>query len=424
MTYIIIIIVSLIFSAFFSGMEIAFVASNKLKLEVDKKQEKSFSGILSVFTDKPGQYIATMLVGNNISLVIYGMFMAVILEPVIQNYTNNEAVVLIIQTFISTLIILVTAEFLPKTIFRLSANKTLHLFALPVMFFYVILYPVARLTVIVSDSILKNLFKVDYTRKKQKVIFGKVDLDNFLSELHSADNDSEEMELDVKIFQNALDFSSVKLRECIIPRTDIIAIDINSTLEEITAKFIETGVSKILVYKDSIDNIVGYFHVSELFKRPKTIKSKVRKVSIVPETMQASRLLEVFMKENKSIAVVVDEFGGTSGMVTIEDIIEEIFGEIHDEHDHMELVEKQLTENEFIFSGRNEIDLLNEKYKLNIPESDEYETLAGFILCHHETIPEKKDVISIENFQFQIIKVTNTRIELVRLKILPSDYKG
>ncbi|PLX08879.1 MAG: hemolysin [Marinilabiliales bacterium] len=415
--YIVIILISLLFSGFFSGLEIAFVSANKLRIEVEKKQEKSASGIVQVFTKNPGQYIATMLVGNNIALVIYGIFMALVLEPYIVLFVSNEALVLLIQTILSTLVILVTAEFLPKTLFRINPNNALNFFALPVMFFYVLLYPVAKVAILLSNGILKGLLKVDVKEENGNPVFGKVDLDYFINEVQESAAADDDMEVDVKMFQNALDFSNVKLRECIIPRTELVAIDVNDTIDSLREKFIETGLSKILVYKDSIDHIVGYFHVSEIFKNQKTIRSKVQPLIIVPETMPANRLLSQFIREHKSIALVVDEFGGTSGIVTIEDIIEEIFGEITDEHDTVEFVEKQLSENEFLFSGRLEIDTINEKYDLSIPESDEYETLAGYILFNYENIPQANEQIDIDQYSIRVLKVTNTKIELIRITV-------
>ncbi|MBU0764135.1 MAG: hemolysin family protein [Bacteroidetes bacterium] len=416
MTELIIILVCLVFSAFFSGMEIAFISSNKLRIEVEKKQEKRPSAIISIFIKNPGQYIATMLVGNNIALVIYGIFMAIILQPVISIVTSREWAIILCQTIISTLIILVTAEFLPKTLFRINPNKALNAFAFPVMFFYLVLYPVAWFTVMLTNTILSRFFSVD-TRKRENIVFGKVDIDNFLNEMQNHHGQDQKVGLDVKIFQNALDFSNIKLRECIVPRTEIVAHEVNDSLENLKTKFIETGMSKILVYKDNIDNIIGCFHVSELFKNPKSLRSKIIPVSIVPETMPANRLLELFIQEHKSIAVVVDEFGGTSGMVTIEDIMEEIFGEIEDEHDMLELAERKISDHEYILSGRIEIDYLNEKYDLNLPESEDYETIAGLILYHHNNLPDNSEEIQIENFRFVILNVSNTRIELVKLKI-------
>lgn len=410
----IIILITLFLSAFFSGMEIAFISANKLKIELDKKNKSISSSIVDIFITNPGQYIATMLVGNNIALVVYGIVMANILEPLIARFTSSEILILSVQTLLSTLLVLITAEFLPKTLFRLNPNRSINNFALPVMFFYLVFYPITLFTIFLSGSLLKFFFKVDIIKQKEKA-FGKVDLDNFVNESQKNLQEDNKIKDNIKIFQNALDFSNVKLRECIVPRTDIIALEVNSTIEDLKQKFIETGFSKIPIYQESIDNIIGYVQSSELYNLPENIESMIIKLIIVPETMPAQKLLNLFMKERKSIALVVDEFGGTSGIVTTEDIIEEIFGEIEDEHDTNELVEKKINNNEFVFSGRMEIDYINEKYKLNIPESDDYETIAGFILYNYERIPNQNDKISIPPYDFIITKIDKPRIELIKL---------
>ncbi len=395
-------------------MEIAFISANKLKIELDKKNKSISSSIVDIFITNPGQYIATMLVGNNIALVVYGIVMANILEPLIARFTSSEILILSVQTLLSTLLVLITAEFLPKTLFRLNPNRSINNFALPVMFFYLVFYPITLFTIFLSGSLLKFFFKVDIIKQKEKA-FGKVDLDNFVNESQKNLQEDNKIKDNIKIFQNALDFSNVKLRECIVPRTDIIALEVNSTIEDLKQKFIETGFSKIPIYQESIDNIIGYVQSSELYNLPENIESMIIKLIIVPETMPAQKLLNLFMKERKSIALVVDEFGGTSGIVTTEDIIEEIFGEIEDEHDTNELVEKKINNNEFVFSGRMEIDYINEKYKLNIPESDDYETIAGFILYNYERIPNQNDKISIPPYDFIITKIDKPRIELIKL---------
>jgi CBS domain containing-hemolysin-like protein len=415
MNNLIIILLSLLFSAFFSGMEIAFLASNKLRLEMDSKQRHLTSRVISIFTSKPGDYIATMLVGNNISLVIYGILMAILLEPFISHYTNSESTILIIQTMISTLIILFTAEFLPKTLFRLSPNTALRIFAIPIFVFYILLYPVTKLTIAISGFILHNFMRVPRDIKTQPIVFGKIDLDHLVSESQGENGQKEDPEQEIKLFQNALDFSNVKLRDCMVPRTEIVAFDESVSMEELRSKFIETGLSKILIYRESTDNIIGYINSKELFKNPSDLTSMIMSLPIVPETMPANKLLQSFIKDNKSISVVVDEFGGTSGIVTMEDILEEIIGEIEDEHDTSELTEEKLNEQEYIFSARLEIDYLNEKYRLNIPESDDYETLAGLILFHYENIPKINDHIHIAGFVIRILDVSETRIELVHL---------
>jgi len=417
-TNVILILLSLVFSAFFSGLEIAFVSSNKLRVELDKKQGSYGSKIISVLVKNPGQYIATMLVGNNAALVIYGYLMAIELKPLLNTMgIHSELAILIIQTILSTLIILVTAEFLPKTLFRVNPNKSLNLFALPVAIVYYLLYPIAKIIMAISSFLLQIFFKVKINNKQENVVFGTIDLDNIIDQSINVNETETEIEHDIKLFQNALDFSKVKLRECIIPRNEIEALELSSSVEKLKEKFIETGFSKILIYKDTIDNIIGYTQSSDLFKNPTNISSMLKSLLIVPETMSANKLLNSFMRERKSIALVVDEFGGTSGIVTIEDIMEEIFGEIEDEHDSNDFKEEQISDTEFIFSGRLEIDYINEKYNLGIPETDEFETIAGYILHYHEEIPNEGDKIAIDNFEFEILKIHNPKIELVMLRL-------
>jgi CBS domain containing-hemolysin-like protein len=413
------IFVSLLFSAFFSGLEIAFISANKLRIELDKKRGSYGSKIVSLLTKNPGQYITTMLVGNNAALVIYGYLMAIELTPIILAlHITSEIAILIIQTLISTLIILVTAEFLPKTLFRINPNKILNVFSLPVMIIYVLLYPVAKITMLFSSVILQIFFTAKINNKQEQVVFSAIDLDHIIAQSKDENKDENEIEHDIKLFQNALDFSKVKLRECIIPRNEIIALELNSPVEKLKEKFIETGFSKILIYKEGIDNIIGYVQSTDLFHNPNNISSMLKSLVIVPETMTASKLFNSFMKEHKSIALVVDEFGGTSGIVTIEDIIEEIFGEIEDEHDSSDLEEEQVSNTEFIFSGRLEIDYVNEKYNLNIPEEEEFETIAGYILQYHEEIPIEGEKITIDNFEFDILKMQGPKIELIKINQL------
>ncbi len=417
MNNIIIILISLLLSAFFSGMEMAFISSNKLKIELDKKQGLFPSNIISIFSVHPTKYIATMLIGNTISLVIYGIFMAIILEPVILLYTKSEISVLLIQTIVSTLIILLTAEFIPKTLFRINPNKILNLFAVPVLIFYYLFYPVSHFTILFSNNFLSRIFKIKITKNDTKVSFGKIDLNDLIDKNKNINKEDSEIEHDIKIFKNALDFSKVKLRECIMPRNEIVALDINDSLDTLKQKFINTGYSKVLIYDGTIDNIIGYTHSSELFKNPASIKDMIHKIPIVPETMPANKLLSDFIQNHKSIALVVDEFGGTSGMVTIEDIMEEIFGEIEDEHDSTDLIDEKINENEYLFSGRLEIDYINEKYTLELPQNEDYETIAGLILSKYEKIPQINDNIIIGIYHIKIIKVSQTRIELIKLFI-------
>lgn len=418
MSIIITIIVSILFSAFFSGMEIAYVSSNKLKIELYRKEKSFNSKIVSLLSKYPGQYIVTMLIGNNIALVIYGIFMAILLEPVFYIISENDITILILQTIAATIIILFTAEFLPKTLFRIDPNSFLKIFATPVFLFFIIFYPISKLTIYISNFILKTFFKTKIPEKQENIVFGKVEIGDLVNEEKEDQEVNNNERLDFRIFKNALDFSEVKLRECMVPRTEIIAVKKDHGIDDLRQKFIETGLSKILIYKDSIDQIIGYIHIKDLFDKPESIGTNIIEVSIVPETMPANKLLETFVREKKNIAVVVDEFGGTSGIVTIEDILEEIFGEIEDEHDSIELTEKKVNKNEFIFSGRFEIDYINEKYNLSLPKSVEYETLAGLILHYYESIPNPKEQIIVESFEFEILEVSETRIELVNLKIL------
>jgi CBS domain containing-hemolysin-like protein len=411
----VIILISLLFSAFFSGMEIAFVASNKLRIELDRKQEIFGSKLVSIFASNPGQYIATMLVGNNIALVIYGILMALVLEPLFTPITGSESLILVLQTIISTIIILLLAEFLPKTIFRLSPNIFLKVFAIPVIIFYVLLFPVTRFMIGLSNLIMRYIMGVPQNKKAHPNAFSKIDLDHLVNESSSENLANGETEHEMKFFQNALDFSNVKLRDCMVPRTEMVALEESSSIEELRQRFIETGLSKILIYRETTDNILGYISSKELFKNPSGLSSMIMSLPIVPETMPANKLLQSFIKEHKSISLVVDEFGGTSGIVTMEDILEEIVGEIEDEHDLSELREEMINENEFIFSARHEIDYLNEKYRLEIPKTDDYETLAGMILFNNESIPKINDSIKIGDFSFRILDVSETRIELVQL---------
>jgi len=410
-----IILLSLILSAFFSGMEIAFISANKLKIEVDRKQGTFGSRIISFFSEYPGQYIATMLVGNNIALVIYGIMMAIILEPLIVPFTDSEIAILVIQTIISTLIILLTAEFLPKTVFIIDPNFALKIFSVPVFIFYILLYPLTRIVVAISRFLIRILTGKPLEMQAGEQVFGRIDLNHLLSKAHDQTDGVSGEHHEIKIFQNVLDLSNVRLRDCMVPRNEIVALEENSSIEELKQILIETGLSKIIIYKETTDNVIGYFHSKEIFKNPPDIKSRIINLPIVPETMPANKLLQSFIKEHKGIALVVDEFGGTSGIVTMEDILEEIVGEIEDEHDYSELTEKKIGENDYIFSGRYEIDYLNSTYNLQIPKTDDYETLAGLILFYHESIPKVNEKIIIEPFIFKILDVSQTRIELVHL---------
>lgn len=387
-------------------------------LEVNRKKGKLSARIASLLIKNPSQYIATMLVGNNIALVVYGIFMAVLLDPIIKSYIQNEGWVLAIQTLISTLLILFAAEFIPKAIFRINPNFMLNTFALPALFFFIFLYPIARFSIWISNFILVDMLHISNKTETKGIVFGKVDLDHLVNEITSENEQISTTDSEIKIFQNALDFSEVKLRDVMIPRTEIVAIDVEESIESLKNRFIETGLSRILIYKDSIDNIIGFIKSSELFKNPKTIKAKLTPVTMVPESMAANRLLELFTREHKNIAVILDEFGGTSGMVTTEDIIEEIFGEIEDEHDNIQHTEKIIGPDHFIFSGRLEIDYLNEEYKLKIPESDDYNTLAGYFFSLHQSIPKQGNIYTYGSMRFKILKVSQTKIELIDLHVL------
>ena len=411
-----IIAISLLFSAFFSGMEIAFLSSNKLRFELDKKRQGLTSSIITIFYNNSEQFIATMLVGNNIALVIYGIEVADLLSPMLRLFISNDFAVNILQTIIATIIVLFTGEFLPKTIFRINPNVWLTIFSPLLWLCYVLLYPIARFSTFLSVKLLQ-LFKVKVVDKGEKQELGKVDLDYWVNDSFEHADNQEEVENEVKIFQNALDFSSVKLRDCIVPRTEIVSLNYTCSLEELRNTFIETGFSKIPIYKDNIDNIIGYFHSSDLFKQPADWHDYLRPIAIVPETMAANKLMNMFMQEKRSMALVVDEFGGTAGIVTLEDIMEEIFGEIEDEHDNKEYVAKQVSDNEYVLSGRLEIDQVNSLFDLDLPDSDNYVTVAGFILHHYEQFPKLNDTIRISDWTFKILQAHNNRIDLVKLTV-------
>ncbi len=408
-------LLGLIFSAFFSGMEIAFISSSKLKIELDNKKGQFSAKILSFFSSKPAWFIAAMLIGNNIALVIYTLYVAELIEPYLTSLALNSSIILLFQTLFSTFFILLFAEFLPKSIFRLNPNYTLRIFSLILFVFYIILWPITAFVVNLSNSILK-LFGNE--ESINKVSFKKTDLDLYINELKKDLEIGEEMEHDVKIFHNALSFSEVIARDCMVPRNEIVALEINDKIEALKELFLESGHSRIIIYKENIDNIIGYVHSIELFKTPISIKSMLIPISIVPESISGIKLLEDFIDKKISVSVVVDEYGGTSGILTMEDIIEEIFGEIDDEHDQEELIHRELTENKFLFSARLEIDFINEKYRLKLPVKEDYETLSGLIIYFAETIPEKGSTFKIENFEFKILEVDETKISKVQLLVL------
>ncbi len=393
------------------------MSSNKFLIELESKKDRFPSRLLTKFTANPGHFISTLLVGNNIALVVYGIMMALVLEPLISQYLHvtNSLAILLLQTLVSTLLILLTAEFLPKTLFRINPNKMLVIFALPVYIVYTLLYPVSVVISKISEFLISKVAKIEIT--KEKPDFGKVDLDNYIQEATANHNPQEYVDNEIKIFKNALAFSEIKIRECMVPRTEIIAAEASITVDGLKEMFIDTGLSKILIYRETIDDIIGYVHSFEMFKKPKSVKSVMRPIDNIPESMLAHNLLKLFLQKHRSIAVVVDEFGGTSGIVTIEDVVEEIFGEIHDEHDVEELIEKKISDTEYIFSARLEIDYLNDKYNLGLPVSENFETLGGLIIEEHESIPEKNEEIRIGRFLFTASDVTDSVIEKVVLSI-------
>lgn len=413
-----IIILCLILCAFFSGMEIAFISSNKIYLEIEKKQDNLLSRILTKLTEKPSKFIAAMLIGNNIALVIYGFFMGELLMRWIESfgYHLSSIIDLLIQTILSTLVVLITAEFLPKVFFQIYANTLIRIFAIPAYAFYVLFYFISTFFIWVSDFVLRKFFKTE--GDQVQIYFSKVELGNYITEQMSTVEDNEEVDSEIQMFQNALEFSGVKARDVMSPRTEIVAIDLYDSMAELNKLFIETGYSKIVVYQNSLDDIVGYVHSFDLFKKPASIKEIVISVEFVPETIYIKDAMNLLTKKRKSVAVVLDEYGGTSGIITIEDIVEELFGEIEDEHDsEEELIEKELGDDTYLFSARFDVEYLNQTYKLHIPERDSYGTLGGFIVDFTKEIPQKGAVITIGTFHFVIEEATNKKIELVKMAV-------
>lgn len=414
-----IIIITLVISAFFSGIEIAYISSNKLKMELDKGKGLLTARIMSGFYRDPSRIIGTLLLGNNIALVIYGIAMANVFEPLLASWLpeqiNTWLMILLFQTVIATLIILFLAEFLPKVLFRINANGIIKFFAIPLWIIFYLLYPIVWIFTGLSQFILNRLTKERFT--KQEPVFTYVDLDQYIKELAKNEEQIEDVQQEIQMFQNMIDFRKVKLRETMVPRNEIIAVEEYEPIEELTSLFISHGFSRIPVYSESIDNIIGYAHSFDLFKNPKDIKSIIKPILYIPETMPANVTLTMFIRERKNIAVVVDEFGGTSGMVTMEDIMEEIFGEIQDEYDADEMTERIIQPGEYIFSARLEIGYLNDKYKLGLPEAEEYKTLAGLIIHDHENIPSTGETIMIKPFRFDILQAADARIELVRVTV-------
>lgn len=411
-----IIITSILFSGFFSGMEIAFISANKLQIEIDRNKGTLPARIIAKFSSNPSEFISSVLLGNNIALVIYGLYTAYILEPVISEYISPVSwVVLLIQTILSTLLILITGEFLPKAFFRINPNRILTVGAIPLLITYYILWIPTKFTMLVSRGVFA-LFNIKV--EEEKDTFTKVDLGHYLQNVNERMDDEVELDHEIQILQNALDFRSVKARDCMIPRTEIAGIEVNQSIEDLKNQFIDTGYSKVIVYRDNIDNIIGYARSFDLFNNPSKITKIILPISIVPEAMAASEILEKFIEEKRNIAVVIDEYGGTSGIITIEDVIEEIFGEIEDEYDTEDHTEKQLDEHTFVFSARMEVDHINEKYDLKLPEDEEYETLGGFVFHHMEKIPVQGENFSLSDLKFTVMKASESRVELVKIQVL------
>ena len=419
-TQLTIILFSILFSAFFSGMEIAFVSSNKIHLELEKKQYGFFSNFLKKITKSPSKFIATMLLGNNIALVVYGLYSGkLILEllfPEVDNSKSLEFIYIFYQTLISTFIILISAEFLPKVLFQIYANILLKYFSFPSYIFYVLFSPIIYVLNLISNSVLSKYFKTK--EDELRIVFSKDELGDYINEELANDDLNSEMDSEIQIFQNALEFSNVRAREVMVPRAEIISIDRYSVSKNLNKVFVENGLSKILIHRENIDHLVGYVSLFDMFNHPKNIKSIIHPVEFIPESMLINDVLNLLTKKRKGIAVVIDEYGGTSGIITREDIMEELFGEIEDEHDSLSYLEEKLDLNSFLFSARLKLDYLNTKFKLNIPLSDQYETLGGFLVHNIQDIPTTGEVIKILSFEFTVKEVTNTRIETIELKIL------
>ena len=410
-------LVTMAFSAFFSGMEIAFVSSNRLRAEMDREKHGWSQRAIDTFYRHPNNFVSTMSVGNNISLVVYGILFARIFDATLF-YSFSDGARVTADTLLSTIVVLFTGEFLPKTIFKSNPNTMLTVFALPAYLCYVVLYPISRFATLLSRGLLR-LIGVKMPKESEDKEFTKVDLDFLVQSSIDNAKDDNEIEEEVKIFHNALDFADTKVRDCMVPRTEIDAIDIDDfTIEELKNKFIESGHSKIVVYREDIDHIVGYIHSSEMFKNVSDISKHIQTMPFVPETMAARKLMHIFLQQKKSLGIVVDEFGGTSGLVSLEDIVEEIFGDIEDEHDNTKYVAKLLDDGEYLLSARLEIEKVNELFDLNLPESDDYMTVGGLILHEYQSFPKLNEVVKIGRFEFKIIKNTMTKIELVRLKVV------
>ena len=421
--YIPVILSALAFVAFYSGIEIAYLSSNKFKIELDSKQGLWSARILSFFAKSPSKFICTILIGLNVSLVIYGTYMQEMLRPVIENHwpldSRSEFLFLITETFITTFFLLLAGEFLPKVLFSINPNQTLTFFSGIIWLSYILLFPAVWLILTLTHALLKLIFRVDFT--EDGPTFGRVDLDHYITDISNNTTNKSELNKEIKMFQNALDFDSLKVRQCMIPRTEIIAMNVQETVEALRKKFVETGLSKILIYQESKDNIIGFVHSYEMFKRPETIQSVLLPVSIFPETLAAKDMLTHFTENHRSVAVVVDEFGLTAGMATVEDIMEEIFGEINDEHDVEEHTERKISDHEYLFAGRLELDYINKKYDLELPEDEAFTTLAGLIFHHHEDIPLPKEEVNIPPYLLTIEAVSGNKIEQVRVRRIRSE---
>lgn len=408
-----IIIFTLLFSAFFSAMEIAFISSNRLKIELDRSKGTLAGKILGAFYKNESRFIAMLLLGNNFVLVLFGIYAAILLDPVLASWGITSAgLLLLLQTVISTILVLILAEFLPKALVQLNPNSFLRFAALPMFLIYWVLWLPTKIIMFLSNIFLRLLNSEGNTEEK---VFSKVDLEHYVNDLNERLNEEEDFGNEMQILQNALDFSSLKARDCMIPRTEIIAIEVDEEISVLLKLFVQTGLSKIIIYRDSIDNIIGYVHSFEMFKKPSTIKQILMPLAFIPEATPGKEILEMFTKQAGNIAVVVDEYGGTSGLLTIEDVIEEIFGEIEDEHDTEDWIEEQIAPDEWRFSARADIDYINDTHGINIPESDEYDTLGGLIIHHLESIPEVGTVLFLEHFEFVIEEVSDRRIEIVRI---------
>ncbi|GAK99216.1 hemolysin family protein [Nonlabens ulvanivorans] len=421
LTAVLIIFTMLVLSAFFSGMEIAYVSSNKIHIELEKRQEDFIGRVLRNLTAHPSKFIISMLIGNSIALVVYGLYMGDLVteELIIPHLELTESLQLVVQTIISTLVILLTAEFLPKVFFQIYSNELLKFFALPAYIFYLLFTPISWICIKISDFFLRIFFKSN--GDNIQLSFSKIELGNYITEQMESAQEQDEVDTEIQIFQNALDFSAVKAREVMVPRTEMISVQQDIDIKELNKKFVNTGLSKILIHHETIDDITGYVHSFDLFKSPDDLNSIVRSVINVPETMLAKDVLNLLMKRRKSIAIVLDEYGGTSGLITVEDIVEELFGEIEDEHDSDTLIDTQISDTEFKFSARLEVDTINENYKLDLPENEQYETLGGLIVFETEGIPTEGDIVTIEQYKFTILETSNNKIDLVELEILDKE---